>query len=213
MAIADRNSRVVQRADQITRDDFFPSTFDVQAINVASELDYVMNPQKRIYEAKVSLYSEQLHLIGIDIQQKIPKWIYHFEYVTLIIFMVDLSRYDDLSFDEENHLSQSFAVFDSLVNHRAFMRTSIILLLANCSEFKLKISRTPLGNFFPDYSGGSHWDRAVEYIRQQFVQRNRPMHNIYSHVGEADDVGLIRFIRNVAKDVEMGNVLRLAGIC
>ena len=70
-------------------------------------------------------------------------------------------------------MMESLVLFDSVVNSRWFMRTSIILFLNKVDLFKQKLGRSPLGNFFPDYSGGNDVNRAAKYLLWRFNQVNR----------------------------------------
>lgn len=55
-----------------------------------------------------------------------------FEAVTSIIFCVALSEYDQVLLEEsgQNRMAESLVLFESVVNSRWFLRTSIILLCA-----------------------------------------------------------------------------------
>jgi len=68
---------------------------------------------------------------------------------------------------------ESLVLFDSVVNSRWFMRTSIILFLNKVDLFKAKLARSPLGKYFPDYSGGNDVNRAAKYLLWRFNQVNR----------------------------------------
>lgn len=74
---------------------------------------------------------------------------------------------------------ESLVLFDSVVNSRWFMRTSIILFLNKVDLFKAKLARSPLGNYFPDYSGGNDVNRAAKYLLWRFNQVNRAHLNLY----------------------------------
>jgi hypothetical protein len=74
---------------------------------------------------------------------------------------------------------ESLVLFDSVVNSRWFMRTSIILFLNKVDLFKQKLGRSPLGNYFPDYSGGNDVNRAAKYLLWRFNQVNRAHLNLY----------------------------------
>lgn len=74
---------------------------------------------------------------------------------------------------------ESLVLFDSVVNSRWFMRTSIILFLNKVDLFKDKLGRSPLGNYFPDYSGGNDVNRAAKYLLWRFNQVNRAQLNLY----------------------------------
>lgn len=129
------------------------------------------------------------------------KWIHCFENVTSIIFCVALSEYDQTLLEEQNQvrsgsrvisgrsadggvllqnrMMESLVLFDSVVNSRWFMRTSIILFLNKVDLFKEKLGRSPLGNYFPDYSGGNDVNRAAKYLLWRFNQVNRAHLNLY----------------------------------
>lgn len=125
------------------------------------------------------------------------KWIHCFENVTSIIFCVALSEYDQVLLEEsnqvgsrdcglqpsliemQNRMMESLVLFDSVVNSRWFMRTSIILFLNKVDLFKQKLGRSPLGNYFPDYSGGNDVNRAAKYLLWRFNQVNRAHLNLY----------------------------------
>lgn len=59
------------------------------------------------------------------------------------------------------------------------MRTSIILFLNKVDIFKAKLPRSPLGNYFPDYSGGNDVNKAAKYLLWRFNQVNRAHLNLY----------------------------------
>lgn len=128
------------------------------------------------------------------------KWIHCFENVTSIIFCVALSEYDQVLLEEsnqvwglntpsvyytgtdkpgQNRMMESLVLFDSVVNSRWFMRTSIILFLNKVDLFRLKLPRSPLSNYFPDYSGGNDVHRAAKYLLWRFNQVNRAHLNLY----------------------------------
>lgn len=79
----------------------------------------------------------------------------------------------------QNRMMESLVLFDSVVNSRWFMRTSIILFLNKVDLFRLKLPRSPLSNYFPDYSGGNDVHRAAKYLLWRFNQVNRAHLNLY----------------------------------
>lgn len=76
-------------------------------------------------------------------------------------------------------MMESLVLFDSVVNSRWFMRTSIILFLNKVDLFRQKLGRSPLVNYFPDYSGGNNINRASKYLLWRFNQVNRAHLNLY----------------------------------
>lgn len=79
----------------------------------------------------------------------------------------------------QNRMMESLLLFDSVVNSRWFMRTSIILFLNKVDIFQQKLGRSPLGNYFPDYTGGSDVKKAAKYLLWRFNQVNRAHLNLY----------------------------------
>lgn len=79
----------------------------------------------------------------------------------------------------QNRMMESLLLFDSVVNSRWFLRTSIILFLNKVDIFKQKLGRSPLGNYFPDYSGGNDVNKAAKYLLWRFNQVNRAHLNLY----------------------------------
>ncbi|QQK47255.1 Fungal G-protein, alpha subunit [Penicillium digitatum] len=86
------------------------------------------------------------------------KWIHCFENVTTILFLVAISEYDQLLFEDEtvNRMQEALTLFDSICNSRWFVKTSIILFLNKIDRFKEKLPVSPMKNYFPDYEGDLH---------------------------------------------------------
>lgn len=83
------------------------------------------------------------------------KWIHCFENVTTILFLVAISEYDQLLFEDEtvNRMQEALTLFDSICNSRWFIHTSIILFLNKIDRFRDKLPISPMKNYFPDYEG------------------------------------------------------------
>ena len=122
------------------------------------------------------------------------KWIHCFEAVTSIIFCVALSEYDQVLLEEssqvsldiyccllhaQNRMQESLQLFESILNSRWFLRTSVILFLNKIDIFKNKIEKVPLENYFPEYTAGPDVNKAAKYILWLFSQVNRSKLTIY----------------------------------
>lgn len=109
------------------------------------------------------------------------KWIHCFEAVKSIIFCVSLSEYDQVLLEEsrQNRMIESLVLFESVVNSRWFLRTTVILFLNKIDVFRQKIRKIPLERFFPDYGGGTDLNKAAKYILWRFNQTNRAKLSIY----------------------------------
>jgi guanine nucleotide-binding protein G(i) subunit alpha len=142
------------------------------------------------------------------------KWIHCFDNVTLIIYCVALSEYDQVLLEEtsQNRLEESLNLFDSVVNSRWFARTAIVLFLNKIDVFADKLPYSPLENHFPDYTGGANINKAAKYILWRFTQVNRSGLNIYPHVTQATDTSNIQLVFAAIKETILENSLRDSGI-
>lgn len=134
------------------------------------------------------------------------KWIHCFESVTSIIFCTALSEYDQVLLEEknqvravdargssvtthplvividitsQNRMAESLTLFESVINSRWFLRTSIILFLNKTDVFKIKLPKVPLDRFFPEYTGGNDINKAAKFILWKFMQANRARLSVY----------------------------------
>ncbi|RYP89224.1 hypothetical protein DL770_004522 [Monosporascus sp. CRB-9-2] len=117
-----------------------------------------------------------IHLFDVGDQILEPKkWIHSFEDRITIIFVVNLAGYDQVLLEGSSptQLMESLMLFESVVNSVEFHRSSIVLLLDKVDLFKQKLPRSPLADYFPDYSGGSDVDKAAKYIFSRFNLVNR----------------------------------------
>jgi guanine nucleotide-binding protein G(i) subunit alpha len=108
-------------------------------------------------------------------------------------------------------MQEALTLFDSICNSRWFVKTSIVCILFRCLEaqshhilqilflnkidlFAEKLPRSPLGDYFPDYAGGSDYNSACEYLLQRFVSLNQSAatKQIYAHYTCATDTNQIR---------------------
>jgi guanine nucleotide-binding protein G(i) subunit alpha len=141
------------------------------------------------------------------------KWVHQFEGVTSVLFVVDLSSYDQVlpgdSF--KNRVVEALELFESVINCRWFLRSSIILLLNNFERFKQKLVTRPLRDYFCDYSGGNDINRTAKYILSRFNQVNRAHQNLFSHLTEVTDMSYARFVLAAIKQTMLQQALSNIG--
>lgn len=159
--------------------------------------------------------SLSVHMFDIEGQRSERKmWIHQFENVTSIIFSVDLCSYNQVLLEESsgNRMMENLILFDSMVNSRWFMRTSIILLFWNTGLFKAKLSRDSMSNYFPDYSGGNDINKAAKYLLWRFNQVNRAHLKLYPHLTQVSDTANLRLVFAAIKETILKTALEDSGI-
>jgi guanine nucleotide-binding protein subunit alpha len=156
-----------------------------------------------------------IHMFDVGGQRsERKKWIHCFESVTSIIFCTALSEYDQVLLEEksQNRMAESLVLFESVINSRWFLRTSIILFLNKIDVFKVKLPKVPLERYYPEYTGGSDINKAAKYILWRFMQANRARLSVYPHLTQATDTTNIRLVFAAVKETILQNALKDSGI-
>jgi len=195
------------------------------SIERIAQADYVPNDQDVLRSrVKTTGITETTFIIGdltyrmFDVggqRSERKKWIHCFENVTTILFLVAISEYDQLLFEDEtvNRMQEALTLFDSICNSRWFVKTSIILFLNKIDRFKEKLPISPMKNFFPDYEGGADYAAACDYILNRFVSLNQSeTKQIYTHFTCATDTTQMKYIMAAVNDIIIQENLRLAGL-
>lgn len=192
--------------DRISQHSFIPTEIDVLRARTKTT---------GIYETRFTMGNLSIHMFDVGGQRsERKKWIHCFEAVTSIIFCVALSEYDQVLLEEsgQNRMTESLVLFDSVINSRWFVRTSIILFLNKIDIFKEKLPKIPLADWFPDYQGGADPNKAAKYILYRFTLVNRAKLNIYPHLTQATDTSNIRLVFAAVKETILQNALKDSGI-
>ncbi|KAK4995901.1 Guanine nucleotide-binding protein alpha-2 subunit [Elasticomyces elasticus] len=204
--LMDSASYFFDEVNRIAAPDYVPTEADVLRARTKTT---------GIYETRFQMGQLSIHMFDVGGQRsERKKWIHCFENVTSIIFCVALSEYDQVLLEEssQNRMMESLVLFDSVVNSRWFMRTSIVLFLNKVDLFRQKLERSPLGDYFPDYSGGNDVNRAAKYLLWRFNQVNRAHLNLYPHLTQATDTSNIRLVFAAVKETILHNALKDSGI-
>ncbi|KAK9321970.1 guanine nucleotide binding protein, alpha subunit [Lipomyces orientalis] len=168
-----------------------------------------------IFETKFPMNQLTIHMFDVGGQRsERKKWIHCFEGVTLIIFCVALSEYDQVLLEDpgQNRMLESLILFDSVVNSRWFVRSSIVLFLNKVDVFEEKLKKVALSDWFKDYDGGDDFNKAAKFILWRFTQLNRSGLNIYPHLTQATNTSNIRLVFAAVEETILQNSLKDSGI-
>jgi len=184
---------------------------------VPTETDVLRARQKStgITETRFNMGQLSIHMFDVGGQRsERKKWIHCFESVTSIIFCTALSEYDQVLLEESktNRMAESLVLFESVINSRWFLRTSIILFLNKIDVFKSKLPKVPLEKYFPEYTAGPDINKAAKYILWRFMQANRARLSVYPHLTQATDTTNIRLVFAAVKETILQNALKDSGI-
>lgn len=208
-SLPESSAYFVSEIQRITARDYIPSNDDILRAPMRNDVG--------ITETYIHMGQLSLRLCHISHQHsERKKWIHLFEGVTSIIFCVPLSDYDlvdgcqvcacrgftltCMTTNLQNRMAKALVLFESVINSRWFLRTSVILFLTRIDEFKAKLSRTPLDRYFPEYTGGADVNKAAKYILWRFMQANRARLSVYPHITRPTDTSNIRLVYVAVKE-------------
>lgn len=98
------------------------------------------------------------------------------------MFVVDLLCYDQM-LSGVNTMKAMIQLFESVVDRKAWAKSTLILFMSNVSSFRNKLAGTPLGDHFPDYDGSTN-DKAGECLIQRFSQMDRRDRSFYAYLAD-----------------------------
>lgn len=197
----DKRNSFFSKIGRLAAPDYQPS--DVDIIKVRSK-------NTNMTETPLQMGAIRIKMFDIGNQGIEPKCFHYFDCITSVVFVVDLDTYDQVSSENQpqNKLMESLGLFESVVNSRWFTDTSIILLFSNVTKFKLKLSRSPLGTHFPDYSGGDDVNSAAKYIVWRFNQVNRKNLILYPQITDSSNTINVRLVFSALKETLLNNTLK-----
>lgn len=136
------------------------------------------------------------------------KWIHCFDSVTAVVFCASLSEYDQSLREEDgqNRMKESLLLFDEICNSPWFKETNFILFLNKTDLFREKITKVDLSVCFPSYTGGCHFEKASDYIKQKFLEQNASPHTIYTHFTCAISTENVEFVFKCVRETLLRNL-------
>lgn len=143
------------------------------------------------------------------------KWIHCFEGITAVLFVLALSEYDQMLFEDStvNRMHESIMLFEKLINSRWFKDTPFILFLNKVDLFEEKVKREPIRKYFPDYPGKVGDEKAgIKYFEKLFLSLNRSNKPIYVKQTCATDTETMKFVLSAVTDLVVQQQLKKSGI-
>ncbi|EGO20721.1 hypothetical protein SERLADRAFT_477167 [Serpula lacrymans var. lacrymans S7.9] len=152
--------------------------------------------------------TRRLRVFEVDSDGQSLKWLPYFDNVTTIMFCAPLVDYDQLPDGKKNRMAESLQLFESVVNDPNFHQTSVVLFLTRITDFRKKIIKVALEQFFPEYQGGMDANKAAKYILWKYMQVNRARLNIYPHLINSSDKANLRLVFATVRETILQNALK-----
>eukprot|EP01104_Vermistella_antarctica_P020390 TRINITY_DN8702_c0_g1_i1.p1 TRINITY_DN8702_c0_g1~~TRINITY_DN8702_c0_g1_i1.p1 ORF type:complete len:354 (-),score=109.00 TRINITY_DN8702_c0_g1_i1:378-1439(-) len=185
---------------------------------VPNESDILRSRAKTtgIIETDFKVDSTRFRMVDVGGQRsERKKWMHCFQDVTVVIFCVALSEYDLKLYEDDatNRMHESLKLFKEICNNKWFVDTHMILFLNKKDIFEKKIKKVDLSVCFPSYKGGSNFEKASQYIRDQFVHQNESERKkIYPHITTATDTSNIRHVFDAIRDIILAAAIAGSGL-
>jgi len=190
-----------ERLDEICTKGYVPSQEDILRCRV---------PTTGIVETSFSIDGNLYRMLDVGGQRsERKKWIHCFEDVTAVLFVANIAAFDQKLYEDEQQpaLEEAFSLFDFVANHKAFVKTSIVLFLNKRDLLAAKLATSPLAKYYPAYKG-ENYDDAVEFMTELFLAKAPADKRIYSHVTCATDTTNVGVVFLAVKDIIITQMLK-----
>ncbi|KAJ7851220.1 guanine nucleotide-binding protein alpha-2 subunit [Mycena leptocephala] len=187
-------------------DHFFadlPRLFD--PAYVPTEQDIVRVRARTIGITETTFLLREHDMLMVDVggqKSERRKWIHCFQDVTAILFLVNLSGYDQCLVEDRdmNQMQDAMTIWDSITHSQWFKQTDVILFLNKNDLFEKKIKSSDIKSFFPDFNGEPCTAIAGrDYFKKRFgrlaqIAGRTKEREIYIHITTATDTLLLRVV-------------------
>jgi len=189
---------------------YFNSLEQISAVNYLPSIEDILNVRVRtsgIVEKQYDIDGNNFLFIDVAGQRnERSKWIHSFDHIDVVIFVVDLSEFDQVSHEGTvNRMVEALSLFDQVCN-TYFRRTSIMLLLNKSDLFREKIKTKKLNKVmeFSDFAGDpDDFDECCQYFTKKFKSLNRmeEIREIFSYITCATDTRNIQLISDECRKI------------
>jgi len=167
------------KATDVMKEDYKPTDEDLLRCRIHST---------GVKQEKFQLGDDvKFHLLDVGGQRnERKKWVRCFENVTAVLYVVAISEYDQLCYEdnETNRVQEALDLFEDITNSEWFADTPIILFLNKKDLLAEKLKTQPLKDFFTEYkpASGETYESAITFLKNEFDERNQQDREIISQV-------------------------------
>mmetsp|Transcript_2420 Transcript_2420/g.3508 ORF Transcript_2420/g.3508 Transcript_2420/m.3508 type:complete len:340 (+) Transcript_2420:76-1095(+) len=205
--LMDNAKYFLDKADTIFKEGYTPDSTDALRISIRTS-------------GLVTTYFQYngTDFVMIDVggqESERRKWKCAFQTATSVLFVADISAYDQFYETKLNKLVESMDLFQDLVKLPELKHVSFVLFLNKIDIFKQKLGRTKLHvcPALDDYKGDEHnFNEAAKHIQKKFNERVRSNRQVYTHFTCAIDTENVRKIFEDVIGTVVGNTLAEGGL-
>jgi GTPase SAR1 family protein len=156
-----------ENAKRYTDPSFVPSKDDI--LSVRARTTGVMQIEIKVEGAKLRFVD-----VGGQKNER-KKWVTCFEDVTAVIFVVAISDFDQIMYEDQktNRMQDSMDEFAATINNKYFLNTPIVLFFNKQDVLEDKLKTVKLADHFPDFKDDNTPTNVSEHFRQMFLKLNQ----------------------------------------
>ncbi|KAJ3428656.1 guanine nucleotide-binding protein g(o) subunit alpha [Anaeramoeba flamelloides] len=161
--LPDASKYFLDRTNEICKEDYIPIPMDILNCRIATV---------GVKEIQFEVSKRLWRIVDVGGQRsERRKWIHQFDDVSILIFVVASSEYNQLLYEDEriNRMQESLRVFKKTVNNEFFKKKDLVILLNKIDLFKEKIQKYPITKCFPEYKGDGSFEKTSEYLKNKFL--------------------------------------------
>jgi len=194
LQVQDSLAYFVENVDRISSANYVPSEDDV--LHVRARTTGIVEEDMKVPAGGPPRTFRIVDVGGQRSERR--KWIECFDDVTGLIFVVSLTSYNQVLYEDEttNRMKESLKLFRNTMNGKdgpVFPKASIILFLNKDDLFKEMIQKYDITKCFPEYSGELTEEDQYNYIRKKYEDQVAPR-EIFVHRTCATDKRQIKVI-------------------
>ena len=193
-----------ERAAEILKTDYLPSPQDILRARVRTT--GIVQQNFKIGESQYTMFD-----VGGQRNER-RKWIHCFDNVTAVIFVTAISEYDQVLYEDENtnRMDEALMLFDQILNHPSFSKTSMILFLNKRDLFAEKLKKKDLTCWIESCTAGKDYDAAIDFIKKKFLEKNKEpeKRQVYVHPTCATDTTNVQIVMDSVFDIILKENLR-----
>lgn len=175
---------------------------------IANEADHlrIRAPTTGVTEQSFTIAGNRFRMFDVGGQRsERKKWIHCFQDVACVLFVANLNGFNQKLYEDSkvNRLDEALALFEDIANNKWFTDTNIILFLNKRDLFvdKIKDHRITECPSLSGFEGDSKsFDETTDFIRDEFLMRNRTKKTVYTHVTCATEKSNVAVVFNSVKD-------------
>ncbi|KAJ6239690.1 guanine nucleotide-binding protein g(o) subunit alpha [Anaeramoeba flamelloides] len=204
--LPDMSKYFLDDAERIGKSDYLPTDQDILNCRI---------PTTGVNELNIVV--DDLPWIVVDVggqRSERRKWIHHFDGVTLVVYVVALSEYDQQLFEDQtvNRMLESLDLFAKTINNECFENKNCVVLFNKDDIFRKKIKEVPLKKCFPNFTGENDYQSTCKFIQEKFdkIGRNKKR-VIFYHFTCATDTESMRAVFDIVSTTILQNQLNVGG--